>query len=122
MNAADHYLEAERLVELADSPAGRVMIADGFDIVGQAQVHATLAQAAATLQPPALRLTAVETVYSFILEHDGSTIRQIHHGVRPLQDGVVGAALKMLVQDGHVTRDMLGDSREWHHHAAGGAR
>lgn len=48
MNGPEHYAEAERLAELAMSPAGLAMTSDGFDVVGAAQVHATLALAAAT--------------------------------------------------------------------------
>lgn len=50
MHGHEHYREAERLAELASSPAGAAMTADGFDVTGLAQVHATLALAGATVE------------------------------------------------------------------------
>ena len=49
MSGPEHYAEAERLAELAHSPTGAALLADGIDIAALAQVHATLALAAATV-------------------------------------------------------------------------
>ncbi|NKU63868.1 hypothetical protein [Prescottella equi] len=53
MNGAQHYAEAERLVKLADSDVSENWpVQSGerkSDILAAAQVHATLAQAAATI-------------------------------------------------------------------------
>lgn len=49
MNGAEHYQEAERLLEAATvPPREREYTADPADVIAAAQVHATLALAAAT--------------------------------------------------------------------------
>lgn len=53
MTGPEHYLEAERLLAFADSPAGQVVEGQAAVVVVQAQVHATLALAAATWDTPA---------------------------------------------------------------------
>lgn len=43
MNGPEHYREAERLLALSDTRTGGALRRDGFDVIAQAQVHATLA-------------------------------------------------------------------------------
>lgn len=50
MTGPEHYREAERLAELAMSPSGLALAQDGYDVAGTAQIHATLALAAATVE------------------------------------------------------------------------
>lgn len=48
MTGAEHYREAERLIKGLTTDTGAVYVADGNEqIIALAQVHATLAQAAA---------------------------------------------------------------------------
>lgn len=51
MTGSEHYKEAERLLALAESPAGRAMAMDGFDAATLGLGHAMLAQAAAAASP-----------------------------------------------------------------------
>jgi hypothetical protein len=49
MNGPDHYREAERLIKGLKTDSGAVYVEDGNDqVIALAQVHATLALAAAT--------------------------------------------------------------------------
>lgn len=86
MNGTEHYQEAERLLEYATTPPDeRDFTARSAELIAAAQVHATLALAAAT----ALRTTDKYIGDSQEITDWGHIVQPDAFGKKPCDDGCV---------------------------------